>query len=142
VDGSGLDSVVAINDSSVWFELNDHNGHFGSPALWSTSDFSGSRGTFVGAMDGRGFAAPIVMSDTSIWEKPNSTGRPMLGPPQNLSSVPFFGSEGSYLAPLGPSSPANSAIAASDNIWVEANNTSGSLGSPTEWSASLFYGMH
>ncbi|MBJ7608844.1 MAG: CHAP domain-containing protein [Candidatus Dormibacteraeota bacterium] len=130
-------SAVAINDSSIWVELNTGAGTLSAPQNWSSGAFYGSRGTYLADVDGSGRASAVAINDDSIWVMLNSGDH--FGPPQQWSSGAFYGNRGTYMAVIDGSGRASAVAVNDDSAWM-LPNSGGSFGSPTRWTSTPFYG--
>ena len=88
LDGHGMASAVAINDSSIWTERNNGSGGFAGPSMLSSEPFYGTW-QYMADVDGSGRASAVAVSAGGIWVKQNQNGQ--LGPSTNWFAGPFYG---------------------------------------------------
>ncbi|MBJ7608224.1 MAG: cellulase family glycosylhydrolase [Candidatus Dormibacteraeota bacterium] len=130
-------SAVAVNDNSVWVELNTGSGALSFPQIWSSGLFYGSRGTYLADIDGSGRASMVAINDDSIWVELNQGNH--FGSPQLWSSGAFYGNRGTYMAIVDGSGRASAVAVNGDSVWV-LPNAGGYFGRPAQWTSTPFYG--
>jgi hypothetical protein len=143
VTGTGVDSLIAINDGSTWV-MTSNGSSFGPPQEWIGVPFYGSKATLVADVNGDGCADMVAVNNDSTWVMlANKTGGTCssFGSPQEWSAVPFYGSLGTMAAPVTAGNGGKASLIAlnSDSIWVLPTQGT-SFAGPMEWSAVPFYG--
>ncbi len=88
LDGHGMASAVAINDSSIWVERNNGTGRLNPPSSISTEPFFGTW-QYMADVDGSGRASAVAVGANGIWVKKNLSGQ--LGPATQWFNGPLYG---------------------------------------------------
>ena len=142
VTGDGKADLVAVNGANT-FVMTSTGSAFSSPIEWSSVPFYGSEATLIGDVSGDGKADLVAVNGANTFVM-TSTGSAFSSPAQ-WSSVPFFGTKVTLAADVSGDHKADLVAVNGDDTsrtgstWV-ATSTGSSFSSPTQWSATPFWG--
>jgi hypothetical protein len=145
IDGSGLVSLVAVNENQVFVMRRDPiNGGFKAPESWWVQGSAhvpyGTMTTLLGNVTGLGGKASIVaVSGDETWVMtPNSSGT-AFGDPVRWSANPFYGTRATLLADIRGIGYADLVAVNDDSTYVMLS-TGASFLPPALWSSTSFFG--